>query len=97
MKEKAYFSYEKMDSIRDPHDHRLQMKKIFSAMYKGKKYSEIPQETEITLKTVLKCKYKIFFENKDYFKEKENKNLVFNLLQFAWIRGIEDQEFGVFE
>lgn len=97
MKEKIYFSYEKLDTIRNPHDHRLQLNKIINAMFKGKKCSDIPREFEITLKGLLKCGYKIFFENKDYFKEKENKDIIYNSLRFAWVKGIEEQEFGVIE
>lgn len=97
MKEKIYFSYQKLDTINNPHDYRLQLKKIINAMFKGKKCSDIPREFEITLKGILKCKYTIFFENKDFFKEKENKNIIYNSLQFTWLKGIEDQEYGIIE
>lgn len=97
MKEKIYFSYEKLDAIRNPHDYRLQLKKIINAMYKGKKCSDIPMEFDLTLKGILKCKYKIFFENKDYFKEKENKHLIYDSLLFTWMKGIEDQEYGIID
>lgn len=89
---KFYFYYEKIEGPQDPHDLRLQLRKIIFALYKGKKVSDIPEEFELTLKGT-KNKYLVVFENKNQHKD----STPFSIFKFEWIKGIDEQEYGIFD
>lgn len=88
-----YFSYEKIEGGNPPHDLRLQLKKIMHSLYRNTKIKDIPEEREIVLK-LTKQKYLVIFENKDSIKDQD---IIFNILKFKWIKGIEDQEYGIYD
>ncbi len=89
---KFYFGYQQLEGSSPPHDYRLQLKKIIFSLYRGKKISEIPSEFELVLK-LSKCKFLIFFEN----KETANQSKLFSLLKFEWLKGLDEQEYGIFD
>jgi hypothetical protein len=90
---KFYFYYEKLEGPTSiPHDLRLQLQKIMAAMYRNKKAKDIPEEFEITLR-LTNHKYLIVFENKELC----SKDLLFSTLKMEWLKGIDENEPGMFD
>ena len=91
---KCYFYYEKIKGIQ-LRDYRNQLQKEIIRRYNGVKIKDIPEKTTIHLK--FKVSYNVFFDNQEYLTENIDNELVFDKKMFTWVKGIEENEYGVFE
>jgi hypothetical protein len=96
MKDRIYFSYERMEPMKYPEqrDTRMKLTKYICDMYKNKPISDIPLSTEIILKTlkpkdpskadIILLKYKVI--NEDWDNTRYDKDTIFINSLFKWVK-----------